>query len=322
MKHIYWDKLMLDGLQFFFDEQRKVKKHESVMKKDFVGLFLIIGIFILFCASSCEKFDEDYIFSPFSQHWKAPMEYDDSEATRILNAAAVSLIVDPVSDVNRNKIIAFIDKITLEQPTVRLILFGETSLGYYYRPSNPSEYQNLIAETIPGLTTDLISQKAIEHQIYISFGMVEKSGDNIHNSQILIGPDGEIKSVYRKQYLNPEDKKSGFSAGGDISIDIIDDIKVATIICFDSASKSVNEQIQSSGAELVLFPSALNTNIPALFYPLRPRHIQTWVLLANRAGIEDGIDYTGFIYLSTPSGVNRVEMTGREGYVFGQVRCR
>ena len=59
-----------------------------------------------------------------------------------------------------------------------------------------------------------------------------------------------------------------------------------------------------------------------LFYPLRPRHIQTWLLLANRVGNEDGIEYTGSIYLSTPSSVNRVEMTGKEGYIFGQVRCK
>ena len=292
------------------------------MKKQFDGLFFLICFFTLFYASSCEILDEDYILSPFSQHWKAPMEYDDSEATRILNVAAVSLIVDSEPDVNRNKIITFIDKIVSEQPAVRLILFGETTLGYYYRPSSPSDYQNSIAETIPGMTTDLISQKAIEHQVYISFGMVESSGDNIYNSQILINPNGEIESVYRKQYLNPEDKNSGFSAGGGISIDIIDNIRVATIICFDSASKNVNEQIQASGAELVLFSSALSGNIPESFYPLRPRHIQTWLLLANRAGNEDGIEYTGSIYLSTPSGVNRVEMTGGEGYVFGQVRCR
>ncbi|MCL2008180.1 MAG: carbon-nitrogen hydrolase family protein [Treponema sp.] len=285
-------------------------------------MFLIMCFILLFSVSSCEILDDDYIFSPFSQHLNSPKEYDDSGATRILNVASVSLILDPVPDVNRNKIIAFIEKIVSEQPAVRLILFGETSLGYYYRPSNPSEYQNSIAETIPGITTGLISQKAIEHQVYISFGMVERSGDNIYNSQILINPDGEIESVYRKQYLNREDKESGFSTGNSISIDIVDNIKVATIICYDSASKRVNGQIQASGAELVLFPAAVNTGIPAFFYPLRPRHIKTWLLLANRAGNEDGIEYTGSIYLSTPTGINRVEMTGREGYIFAQVRCR
>ena len=290
--------------------------------KNIVKISAFKSLFFIFCFTSCDILDEDYILSPFSQHWKAQMEYDDSGATRTLDVAAVSLNIDLLPDVNRNKMINFIDKIVQEQPTVRLILFGETMLGYYYRPSNPSEYQQSIAETIPGETSNLISLKAIEHGIYISFGIVEKSGDNIFNSQILIRPDGEIASVYRKQYLNPEDKKNGFSAGESIFIDFIDNIKVATIICFDAASRNVNEQIYMSGAELVLFPSAISSTTPTLFYPLRPQHIQTWLLLANRVGDEDGIEYNGSIYLSTPSGVNRAKMTGTEGYIFGQVRCK
>ena len=34
MKHIYWDKMMLDGLQSILDEQRKMKKDEEVRMKE------------------------------------------------------------------------------------------------------------------------------------------------------------------------------------------------------------------------------------------------------------------------------------------------
>ena len=152
------------------------------------------------------------------------------------------------------------NSINAEHPDVRLILFPETTLGYYYRRSNLAEYQRSIAETIPGITTNVISQKAYEHQIYISFGMVELSGEVLFNSQVLIGPDGLIRSVYRKRNLVPQDRRNGFTEGRDFVLDIIDNIKVATIICADIDSLRVNRDIHRSGAELVLLPVATETS--------------------------------------------------------------
>ena len=188
-------------------------------------MFILIGIFVIAC-------EEGMIQSPFSQQWGTP-GYDESGATRSLNVAAVSFNVDTSPEINRNKMIHFIDKIKTEQPNVRLILFPETTLGYYYRPSNPKEYQKSIAETIPGETTDVLSLKAIENQIYISFGMVEKAGEGLFNSQVLIGPDGSILSVHHKNHFIDWDKENGFKAGSGITVNVIDNIKVATIICYD-----------------------------------------------------------------------------------------
>jgi hypothetical protein len=120
---------------------------------------LLLLICIVFCLMACDL-DEGYL-APFGSYlWRAPPRYDDSNATRLLNVAAVSFDVDLSPDVNRQKMVTFIDKIKTEMPDVRLILFPETILGYYYRPSKPFEYQKSIAESIPGITTNLISQKA------------------------------------------------------------------------------------------------------------------------------------------------------------------
>ena len=220
---------------------------------------VFLSIFVI-CVMSCEFIDEDRIFPFFAYHWQAHPRYDDRGATRSLNVATVSFNVDLSPEVNRNRIVYFIDKINAEHPDVRLILFPETTLGYYYRRSNPAEYQRSIAETIPGITTNVISQKAYEHQIYISFGMVELSGEVLFNSQVLIGPDGLIRSVYRKRNLVPQDRRNGFTEGRDFVLDIIDNIKVATIICADIDSLRVNRDIHRSRAELVLLPVATETS--------------------------------------------------------------
>ena len=53
---------------------------------------------------------DGFINSPFSKSWSVP-EYDESSATESLNVAAVSFDVDLSPDINRNKMIVFIEKI-------------------------------------------------------------------------------------------------------------------------------------------------------------------------------------------------------------------
>ena len=278
---------------------------------------MLIICFIGFCFISC---GEDLV--PFGSYlWRAPPVYDDSGATRTLNVAAVSFNVDLSPEVNREKMIRFIDKIKTEKPDVRLILFPETTLGYYYRPSKPHEYQKSIAETIPGITTTALSQKSIEHQIYISFGIVEISGNNLYNSQVLIGPDGTILSVHHKNHLIDWDKENSIKAGSGITLNVIDNIKVATIVCYDSMSYKINQEIHKSGAEFVLLPVANTTSFTGDLTPLS-QFVYTWVLSANRVGNEDGTDYDGLLFLNTPSGETRTKTDGTEGYIYGVIKCK
>jgi len=278
-------------------------------------LLVLIGILISFTAC------DNMIVSPFSQAWKAQMPYDESGATKELHVAAVSMYADLSADVNREKIITFVDKIKAEKPNIRLILFPETILGYYYRPSNPSEYQSTIAETIPGITTNAISSKAIEHQVYISFGMVQRIGEDIYNAQVLIGPDGEILSVYHKMQLGPWDEENCFKAGSSINLDIIDNIKVATIICSDGNYLETHKKIHELGAELVLHASANpKREINELIF--KWKYTFTWLLYANRIGTEDGTTYDGMLFLNTPSGELKTSSLDKEGYIYGVVKCR
>jgi predicted amidohydrolase len=280
------------------------------------GILILINCLFIFLLSC-----DNNLIEPFgSFFWQTPPKYDDSGATRTLNVAAVSFNVDISPEVNRQRMLVFIDKIKAEKPDVRLILFPETMLGYYYRPSNSYEYQRSVAETIPGVTTNAIRLKAMEHNIYISFGMVEMSENYIFNSQVLIGPDGTILSVHHKNHLTPWDIESGFKAGNGIALNIIDNIKVATIICYDSASLNVNRKIHESGAELVLVSFANVTSLVNNLWPFQ--FINTWVLGTNRVGREDGINYDGLMFLTAPSGERRIRTIGNEGYIYGVVRCR
>lgn len=280
--------------------------------KNKVYLLLMCGAAICFVA--CDK---DNLSFAFSQSWNT-LPFDDSGATKFLNVAAVSMESNQLPEVNRDKIAYFIDKIKSEQPNVRLILFPEIALGYYYMPSNPLEYQESIAETVPGVTTNILSAKAVEHQIYISIGMAEKHGAEMYNAQVLIAPDGTIASVYHKQNLTSWDIESGFKAGDKVNVDIIDNIKVTTIICSDNNSVKIHKQIHELGAELVLLPEATPTNLSDNWK--MPSFTYSWTLQSSRIGNEEEIFYRGLLYLIAPSGEYKVKKIGQEGYIYGEVK--
>lgn len=60
----------------------------------------------------------------------------------------------------------------------------------------------LLAETIPGLSTQAVAEYAKKYNLYVVFGMSEKADDSdlVYNSAAIIYPDGRTES-YRKLHL-------------------------------------------------------------------------------------------------------------------------
>jgi predicted amidohydrolase len=54
------------------------------------------------------------------------------------------------------------------------------------------------AQPIPGRHVDRLQQAAREHQIHVAAGLVERAGDRLFNSAVLIAPSGEILLHHRK----------------------------------------------------------------------------------------------------------------------------
>jgi len=165
--------------------------------------------FVLLTLTACE--DEDIIVQSLFDLAGAPLEYDDSQATKFINVAAATLEVSKNKPENLAKIRQTIIQ-TIEQNTeIELILFGETILGCWYEKENPYAYQLDIAEPIPGPSTNSIAQLADSLNIYVGFGISELKEGNLFNSQVIINPDGNIEAIYRKFTMTKEDEESGFT---------------------------------------------------------------------------------------------------------------
>ena len=101
------------------------------------------------------------------------------------------------------------------EKNVEILVFPETVLtGYEWQGENDPYYkeqgvymQVALAETIPGPTTNLISEYAKKYNMYIIFGMTEKLDEpiydngveKVYNSAAVLYPDGKIES-YQKMH--------------------------------------------------------------------------------------------------------------------------
>jgi len=288
------------------------------MKKPIIRKTLYV---LLLCSLLIGCGDSDTIIQSLMDISGAPLEYDDSKATKHLTMASVCLQCSKEKQENIVKMKQIIHKIMNEKPETELIVFGETILGWYYNPDDLENYQRSLAETIPGPVTDSIRVLADDYDIYIVFGLGELNGDKLYNSQILISPDGEIEAIHRKFHLIDEDEKSGFDpypkTTTNVTIVEINGIKTGMIICADVSSYWLTEQLVNQKVELVIHSLAsfeTEFKIDAV-----ARQFNAWVVFANRYGQEKDTFYEGNCYISDPAGTIRVGGNGKERYEFYRI---
>jgi predicted amidohydrolase len=65
-----------------------------------------------------------------------------------------------------------------------------------------------MAQRVPGMVVNALSQRAMDFGTYIAFGMAtkEKVESVLYNSAVLIGPSGELVEVYHKLHLRGEER--------------------------------------------------------------------------------------------------------------------
>lgn len=266
---------------------------------------------LLLSALACD----DSMFVGVFYSMGSPLRYDDSDATRRLKVAAACLECSLDPDTNFSRMVAMIDRIKTDHPDVRLIVFGETVLGWYYKPDEPEAYQRRVAQTVPGPATDSVARICQAYDVYVVFGLAELRSEELYNSQVLINPQGAVQAVHSKHDLIYWDQLSGYTKGMDTTIVQIDDLKCGMIVCADINSLWVTRSVGSADVDVVIHSLA---NIGDINLEIDPnsRRFGAWEIFANRYGQEGDYLYGGQIYIADPVGGIRERSKGVEGYVF------
>jgi len=74
------------------------------------------------------------------------------------------------------------------------------------------------AETIPGPSTDALAAIARSYRVNIAFGLLERTGDLIYNTAVLLDRNGSIIGKYQKVQLPIQDVAAGMAPGTSVPV--------------------------------------------------------------------------------------------------------
>ncbi len=162
-----------------------------------------------------------------------------------------------------------------------------------------------------------IAATARARQVWLQAGFGEHTPDGgIANSMAVAAPDGDIRAVYRKNFLFPSER-AAFVAGSDIVVVDTGATKVCPLICYDLRFPELWRLAALEGAEVFAvgssWPAVRHEHWRALLLA-RAIENQACLIAANRTGRDPAHQYAGGSVGITSLG-ERVDEAGDE------VRC-
>jgi 5-aminopentanamidase len=168
-----------------------------------------------------------------------------------------------------------------------ILVFPELcTTGYFFQSRDESiKY----AEPFSGTTITEIQHISSKQDKIIIFGFAESHNNKIFNSAAIIFPDNKLSTVYRKTHLFYKERFC-FDPG-DTGFFVIKDNKrdlhLGTMICYDWRFPEAARSLGLLGADLIVCPSNLVTNVWHKVMPARALENKCYLAVANRTGDED-----------------------------------
>jgi predicted amidohydrolase len=188
------------------------------------------------------------------------------------------------------------------------------------------------AQRVPGPSVNLIGQRASEYGVHIAFGLVtkEKVESILHNTLVVMGPDGDLVGQYHKVHMRGEERMT-FRPGFRYMVLETDFGTVGLMLGWDLAFPEVARSLALDGAELLLVVANWETPHSDEWRTyLRSRAYENalFVAAANRVGSEPSYNFFGDSAIIGPRGQVYASLadevdpeTGEpiEGYVVAKV---
>lgn len=111
------------------------------------------------------------------------------------------------------------------------------------------------AQPIPGPNSQLLQQAAKDNSIYVIAGLTERNEDKIHNTAILISPDGEMLAKHRK--INILDiAQHIYTPGSSCTVTPTELGMIGMNVCADNApnTNELGHAMGFMGADIILSP--------------------------------------------------------------------
>ncbi|TAE38565.1 MAG: acyltransferase [Sphingobacteriales bacterium] len=201
----------------------------------------------------------------------------------------------------------------------QIICLQELFTSLYF--CDVEDYDNfLLAESIPGLSTDALQIVAAELGVVIIASLFEKRAQGLyHNTTAVLDADGTYLGKYRKMHI-PDDPgfyEKFYFTPGDLGYKVFK-TKFATVgvlICWDQWYPEAARITALMGAEILFYPTAIgwattqdeatNTEQYNAWQTIQRSHAianGVHVVSVNRVGVEAGVQFWGGSFISNPFG--------------------
>jgi omega-amidase len=196
-----------------------------------------------------------------------------------------------------------------------------------------SSYFSRFAESYPGESTELLSELAAFHSVYIIGGSIpERAQKNIYNTSFSFGRKGNLIGRYRKIHLFDVEIEGGISfkesetitAGNDSTVIETEFCKIGIAICYDMRFPELIRKMVLGGAKIIIVPAAFNmTTGPAHWHILaRTRALDNQVyFIAASPARDKKASYVayGHSLVSDPWGNIISEASAKEEIIFAEI---
>lgn len=181
------------------------------------------------------------------------------------------------------------------------------------------------SESLNGETIQRLQKKATQLNATIMSGSIfEKNGNQLHNTSVLIAPDGAILGSYRKMHLYGCDSDEARLLTPGTTYGTLHS-KIATVglsTCFDLRFPELYRRQIDSGVELFLVAAAWPLERLEHWQILtRCRAIenQAFLIAANCAGVNRGHTYCGHSLIVDPTGKILAEAGTKEEILLAEI---
>jgi len=148
---------------------------------------------------------------------------------------------------------------------------------------------------------EMLADNARRQQQFIISGFHELDKDELFNTSILVGPNGEF-GKYRKIHLFMNEKEI-FSKGNlGLPVFEMDGIKLGMLICFDYLFPEVWRIMGLKSAQIIAHPSNLVTYKAFKVVPAQAVINRFFIFTTNRIGTERDISFSGRTFAVDPEG--------------------
>lgn len=189
----------------------------------------------------------------------------------------------------RRDLDAALASLTAAAPDADLACFPECHLQGYLTDATAREH----AIDLRSEAFDHVLRRLAAVRPALVFGLIERDGDRIHNTAVLVRA-GQLLGSYRKRHLLPGE--SCFTPGTDTPVFDLDGTTIGINICYDLQSPDGITELARQGATVVLSPCnnmmrrATAAKYRDLHHPTRQaraREGALWLISADVTGPPD-----------------------------------